>query len=451
MPGTRTAVRPANSDTPGPTAKLRNRGLENRTAPPASTDLTKSLPASRLAAYLGYAVGKYKKTHWYMVIFLTCIGVYDRTVTPEPSWNITNECHNLLARSLEPFRDVLQGFVLPSRHALTRYLSGYFDGFHSHVPFIHVPTFRLENCAPELFLAMFSVGAQYRFESNCGLYLFDAAKTISREQATRRRWKYRRTSGRSQMTALEEAQKRRSYMQTVSALLLLVAFATWQDDDEMLDEAIEFQSVIANCLRHQGFSESTSAGQVRDWRSWSLVESDRRVKLISFCYLTLHSITYNIPPALSSEEIDLRLPCSSAKWNARTATEWREAGGPEKAEPCFREALDGLLASTDNGKAAGTRDISPLGNLVVIHALLQRVFTIRQLTVAPGTSTTELFQQLEYVNPDIPRRLFPMPRPNNIDAPSTGGRQAGSAPPSPALTRRTPAGPSPSRRRPFSP
>lgn len=201
------------------------------------------------------------------------------------------------------------------------------------------------------------------------------------------------------MTGLKETRKQRSYIQTVSSLLLLVAFATWEDDYEMLEEAIGFQSVIANCLCHQGFSENNPASDVPDWRSWSLMESNRRVKLISFCYLTLHSITYNIPPALSNEEINLRLPCSSAKWNARTATEWREAGGPEETEPCFRETLYGLLASPEGESPTTARKISPLGNLVMIHALLQRVFTVRQLTNAPETCITELLEQLECVYP----------------------------------------------------
>ncbi|KAI9150754.1 Nicotinate catabolism cluster-specific transcription factor [Paramyrothecium foliicola] len=320
---------------------------------------------------------------------------YDRSVATAPPWNISAECHEHLARSLEPFQDVLPDFVLPSRHALTRYLSGYFDGLHSHLPFIHVPTFRRENSGPELFLAMVAVGAQYRFESQCGLYLFDAAKAVSREQSTRRRWKYHGLGSRPDMTAEEMARRQREIMQTVSALLLLITFATWEDDPEMLEEAIGFQSVIANCLRLQGFSEKTLPCQALDWRSWAQRESDRRVKLISFCYFTLHSVTYNTPSAISIDEIDLRLPCSSAKWNAKTAHEWREAGGLEEPELCFRETLQELLTSTSHGNPAKTKPASPLGNLIMIHALLQRVFTIRQLSAATPAYTAELFEQLE--------------------------------------------------------
>ncbi|KAI9374892.1 hypothetical protein BJX61DRAFT_237790 [Aspergillus egyptiacus] len=321
-----------------------------------------------------------------------------------PQCSVTKSQYTVLLESIEEFRTVIPDFALPSRHALTRFISGYFDGFHNHLPFVHLPTFSLRECAPEFILAVAAVGAQYRFESPVGWSLFDAAKAISMEQARRRTRKYSEEvvgsrvanpySPRPPYNLSEKAKWSR--LQTVRALLLLIVFATWDDDPELLREAIGFQTILAGCLRESTFTERTDTDTPRDWYDWARVEGDRRVKLVVFCYLTLQAIVYNIPPTILNDEIHLRLPCSSIQWNAKSAREWaRIRRSTEDREPLFQDALATLLTNCQF-PAPQSYFASPLGNFVLIHALLQRLFMIQQLTAAPHPACVDsLHGQLE--------------------------------------------------------
>lgn len=108
-----------------------------------------------------------------------------------PPWKISGEDHRQVQSNLNEFVSVLPArFSLPSRHTLSRYFEGYVTGFNQHLPFLHIPTFSVSRCAPELFLAIAAVGAQYRFESTKGNKLWYAAKAIAAEQIRRRQSQY---------------------------------------------------------------------------------------------------------------------------------------------------------------------------------------------------------------------------------------------------------------------
>ncbi|RAL11847.1 uncharacterized protein BO97DRAFT_346074 [Aspergillus homomorphus CBS 101889] len=318
--------------------------------------------------------------------------------------NVTQSQYAALLQNIEQFHAVIPDFVLPSRHALTRFISGYFDGFHNHLPFIHLPTFCLRECAPEFILAIAAVGAQYRFESHIGLSLFDAAKAVSMEQARRRTQRYseevvglrvaKQMDSRPPYSLSEKGKWSR--LQTVRALLLLIVFATWDDDPELLREAIGFQTVLAGCLRESTFNEHIDIASVEDWHEWVRMEGDRRIKLVVFCYLTLQAIIYNIPPAILNDEIHLRLPCSSIQWNAKSAGEWSQARRSSgDCQPLFQDALATLLMKCQS-PASQTYFASPLGNFVLIHALLQRLFMIQQLAAAADPACVDSLRgQLE--------------------------------------------------------
>jgi hypothetical protein len=104
-----------------------------------------------------------------------------------PAWKISPQDHRIIGSKLDDFMNVLpKGFTLPSRHTLSRFWEGYINGFHDHLPFLHIPTLSAVNCAPELVLALAAVGAQYRFEGHRGNGLWYAARAIAMEQVRRR-------------------------------------------------------------------------------------------------------------------------------------------------------------------------------------------------------------------------------------------------------------------------
>ena len=328
-----------------------------------------------------------------------------------PVWEISDNDRQSFISKLESFLSVLpKGFIAPSRHSLSRYLAGYINGFHEHLPFIHVPTLSVAASAPELVLALAAVGAQYRFENSRGIELFYAAKAVVMEQIRRRDgyWIPQVSWTRSTSVAqspgggyqgLSQASSDFQYMPTggppppendaqmgsIQALLLLTAFATWERHRELLREALAFQSILARLVREDGLTspEISQSPDDLSWEDWIKCEGDKRTKLIVYCFFNLHSIAWNIPPLILNAEVQLTLPQPADEWKASSAAQWRRLH-QQNAMPAlpFQETLSRLFsrASASPGSA-----ISPLGNYVLIHALIQQIFFARQLAMCwPG-------------------------------------------------------------------
>lgn len=309
--------------------------------------------------------------------------------------------------NLEKYQNIIPDFVLPSRHTLTRYIAAFFGGFHSHLQFLHAPTFRLD-CRPiELILAICATGAQYCFEHRNAKILFHAAKAIVLESLSkgsptvRQRAESVSPIGGLSTQQLQQPSAPPSYtllpqnsehpnstsydpMDTIRCLLILMGYATWEDS-ELLREALSLQSFLVHSLRDVGLREPQGTGSTSthiSWIDWSEQESVRRTKLVSFTFIHVHSIAYNVYPALRSNEIYLRLPCSTKEWNAQSAAQWQAARRNVKIEQLhFQDALSRLLTKSENSSHINPIP-APLGNYILLHGLLQRIHLIRELSLS---------------------------------------------------------------------
>ncbi|KAH8881021.1 hypothetical protein GQ53DRAFT_702924 [Thozetella sp. PMI_491] len=322
-------------------------------------------------------------------------------------YRVSVEVHARLIVCLESFRDVLDpSFEFPSRHALTRYISSFFDGFHPHMPFIHCPTWRMQEHSLELILGIAAIGAQYCFERRSSEKLFYAGKAILMErlvhEADRFGHKVRaflNLQGRSLQDG-PDASRRDDHaprdwapwepIETVRALVALMAYATWEVKVVLLQEAFALQGLLAQVLRDVGLSEEQDAdcesladqsGCQTAWLAWVRQESIRRAKLVAFSFIHTHSIAYNVYPVLRSNEINLRLPCSTKEWKAPTALQWQLVRRETRKEQLFfQDALSLLLRNLDH--TAPLNPIpTPLGNYVLLHGLLQRIYIVRDLSL----------------------------------------------------------------------
>ena len=334
------------------------------------------------------------------------------------TWDVSDSDRQIFANRLALFDGVMpKGFIAPSRHSLSRYLAGYISGFHEHLPFIHVPTLSVAASAPELVLALAAVGAQYRFEHSRGIELFYAAKAVVMEQirkrdglATTQTWNRPRTSSMVQspgggfqgsnhsnspfqFVPAEDsvAVDSKEHMDSIQALLLLTAFATWERHQELLREALAFQSVLARLVRDSGLTSPETPLDTSEltWEKWIRIEGDKRTKLIVYCFFNLHSITWNIPPLILNSEVRLDLPDPANEWKATSADQWKELHTEQAVPPLpFGVAFARLFLKPP--QTAGF-PVTPLGNYVLVHALIQQIFFARQLSLVwPGVAGTSL-------------------------------------------------------------
>ncbi|SPO00099.1 related to regulatory protein amdA [Cephalotrichum gorgonifer] len=320
---------------------------------------------------------------------------------------VTDDQREELNIALEASRDVVgPDFKLPSRHTLTRYLTSFFEGFHSHMVFIH-HTWRVSEAPLELVLALSAVGAQYCFEHRNSERLFYAGKAILMERLRQEAGKSgcetnaflnlgslnrppdNRSSPRNILSGLERGPRKWEVMDSVRTLIVLMGYATWEPKEVLLREAFALQSLLVQVLRDIGLEEEPEPDESvasdmephAEWLAWVRQESTRRAKLIAFSFLHIHSVAYNIYPVLRSNEIRLRLPCSTGEWRAPTAAHWQTAGREiRKEQLLFQDALSLLLRNFDSTAPLDPIP-TPLGNYVLLHGLLQRIYIVRDLSL----------------------------------------------------------------------
>ena len=110
------------------------------------------------------------------------------------------------------------------------------------------------------------------------------------------------------------------------------------------------------------------------------MESAKRTKLIAYCFLNLCSIAYDTPPLLLTSELHLPLPSPSRLWKAETAWQWQEMRQSyQPAEVLLQDAFSRLLNRPSQGSPS---PLTSLGYYVLIHALIQHIFMLKQTSFA---------------------------------------------------------------------
>ncbi|KAH7109783.1 hypothetical protein EDB81DRAFT_736447 [Dactylonectria macrodidyma] len=272
-------------------------------------------------------------------------------------------------------------FVLPSRYALSRFVAAYFNVFHEHYPFLHVPTLELETVRIELLLAIAAVGARYSRDWEVGVELFHLAKAIALEGLHRRRTVA--LTDRNGLAQVRETGGRNRYelVEVIQALLLLMAIATWFNEEPAVYEALSIRSVLDSLIR-EGELKHRRESSPGNWRDWVKYESLKRTKLVVFCFFNIHTIVFDMPPMMLSGELHSDLPCSENEWKAASETPWREVSNRLTPPQDFQTAFEQLfIPSGDESYSISSGGFSSLGGFVLIHAVIQRIWLVRNATL----------------------------------------------------------------------
>ncbi|KAJ5496638.1 hypothetical protein N7463_008625 [Penicillium fimorum] len=245
---------------------------------------------------------------------------------------------------------------------------------------------------------MATVGCQYCLESREGQRMFDLTRDVISEKFDRRQMRcnsgYRGweppvqvsedqvpreqlSSGPQNHTLqLVKCQECHAYtsIETMQALFYLMVVASLGEVSQGRSRDIAtIQSLLALLMQQQGLSEH--ACSLCSWESWIRHESARRTKLAIFCIFVLRSISTNVPSATLLADIRLQLPCQAAEWQAPNAESW-EMIHRESERPLMFHDHFGLLFHSDTDIPA----CSALGGHVMIHAILQHIFYLHQVT-----------------------------------------------------------------------
>ncbi|OQE11184.1 hypothetical protein PENFLA_c079G05009 [Penicillium flavigenum] len=319
-------------------------------------------------------------------------------------WNICSPKYDRISAAIRSYDQVLpKGIFVPSRHTVSRYIEGYFRGFHEHFPFLHPSTLKIETLAPELILAVMAMGAFCRVEKRKGYELYLASKTIimhKLEQRTRlslagiAKGSSNDSSSRISGSTPTNIDDRESHapafsnsefsipppqLQLLQSLIILIAMATWADIPAAQD-ALAMGSQLSMLTRAAGLQVRDEIVEKCAWSDWIRREGHRRTLFVAYIILNLTSITFNVSPLIMNDEIRLSLPHCNVEWVNTSAVEWqhtRETYGHTECQ------FDSTLAEMIAGRDVHYKEpLSALGNYALINALIQCIYFERQTTTS---------------------------------------------------------------------
>ncbi|EXJ67852.1 uncharacterized protein A1O5_09198 [Cladophialophora psammophila CBS 110553] len=314
---------------------------------------------------------------------------------------ISAECRQHIIDELATFSGCIDGdFVLPSRHALSRLIGGYFKNFHAHYPFFHVATLRMDSIHVELLLAIAALGARYTREPEMGVELFRVSRSVVLERLRRRQRRKANMSleQRAQNTSFSRSDTRLGsnsaanldsnckrdegfcVVEMVQTLLLLIAIASWYRREPAVTDALSIRSVLHSLIQDDELSR-TKEQSSEEWREWVRFETIKRTLLVVFCFFNIHTILFDLPPMMLASGLRLDLPCSEKEWKAANELDWREARAESRSpRQDFQDAFSCLFANPGewNGSTQMiTKGFSALGGCALIHAVIQHIWLAR--------------------------------------------------------------------------
>ena len=281
---------------------------------------------------------------------------------------VTTQCREKILYQLKDYSNVVPNPSLPSRHALSRCITGYLMGFHDHYPILHKPTIDVNAMSPHLFLSMAALGARYCREPDTSLRLYQIAKPVTLEHV-------RRVFLTGSLPAADVANSI-DMLETLQSLLFLISVASWFLDNPPYYEALSIRSTMGAILRKGGLNRLPECDGT--WASWVRYESVKRTKWIVFCFFNIHTIVFDIPPVTMTEEMTMELPCTEQEWEADRPELWQSVRSEAPPEPKFQDALSALFDTNSD-----MMRVSSLGGYILIHALLQDIWVMTKASRLP--------------------------------------------------------------------
>ncbi|CCX31284.1 fungal-specific transcription factor domain-containing protein [Pyronema domesticum] len=295
------------------------------------------------------------------------------TPPPLPPTVENDEQRNMILNNIKEMdkeRAVLDRFRLPSKSGLNRYLREYFNLFHHHFPFLHMPTFEPSTIDPPLLLAVLSVGALYTFEKEQAYTLHLSSKVLVNNFLHRN----------------QEFSSLNCPLWTTQTLLLNMVFASWSGDAKGVEWAWSIGGLLSNvvaggrCELQQRIEKRGDKLPTR--QEWIDDEGSRRTYFAVYIFFGLLTLTFNYTSPITPAEfgsIPISLPCSETLWNSPVAddTFWREAYINEPL-PSFADAHARLFS-------CDTPSYSAFAARVMINTLFLEVWnTHHTSSVAPA-------------------------------------------------------------------
>ncbi|KAF2027349.1 hypothetical protein EK21DRAFT_114975 [Setomelanomma holmii] len=266
---------------------------------------------------------------------------------------------------------------LPTIQDMRRFVGGYLDCFHRHLPIIHLPSLVVADTPSPLLLALSSIGALYQLDRRRAALSYQLSLNLLQKFEDQ---------------CCPTQSKAPIALWAVQTRLLLSYYAFFTGDSDLI--VAEFSRLgfylTDYRLRRALLCRRVVSADRMTWAGYVQRESHKRALCGINIMSNLAMVIYDITPGfVSPEHLDFEMPDDEQLWNAKSEDEWRQLWRARKNPPS--RTLRSVLTDTISGhhtESNMTSDqpyhLSTFGGLVLMHAVCIHMWTSLQFTRAVG-------------------------------------------------------------------
>ncbi|RMZ89970.1 hypothetical protein DV736_g2803, partial [Chaetothyriales sp. CBS 134916] len=232
----------------------------------------------------------------------------------------------------------------------------FFLKFNTSYPMIHSATFEVNDANPLVLLSMMILGATYqdRETHQISVCMYDAIIPHI-------------LSGLLSIPVPD--------LSTLQAFLILECYGMYRAGPFQRENAILIHSLLFNAIRRVSRYHVRSRIMLpdsltrpeEDWKAFAHNEQYKRLVLFVFMWDTQNVSFYSFMPSMSTQSIQIELPCSKRLWEARSDIEWRDALRYELPNPVFSNAVNLFV---ENGSSLDSHCFDGLSLNLILHGLM---------------------------------------------------------------------------------
>lgn len=264
---------------------------------------------------------------------------------------------------------------LPSLRVANILLHLYFRHFQHQAPVLHPRTVDVNQDLPiHLVAIMIVIGAIYSRQRNARRFAILA-------------WD-RTRQGLLQAIETNDSLIREPHI--IFALALICDTGLWCGNKRCFELSEALRGVVTSYMRrlpdhdlpchdnrNLGGKQSQGPSVDSAWRTWTAIESRKRLKWYVFCLDSEFPTLLNLPPMLSLAEVTrYECPCDEEYWETPNARHWRNSLGAASVPPsrAFAAAIARFLQVQDDGdEGSASLSLNPWSAYLVLSAIFAQV------------------------------------------------------------------------------
>ncbi|KAF5584562.1 C2H2 zinc finger [Fusarium pseudoanthophilum] len=235
------------------------------------------------------------------------------------------------------------------------YLDSFFANFNSCYPMIHTPTLEVLDAEPLFLLSLIVLGATYneKEDHQLSVCLYDAMTPYI-------------MSGLSGIKVPD--------LSILQAFMVLECYGMYRAGAYQRENSIIMHTFLFNAIRRLSryhvrariMVPDLRTDREKDWKAFAYIEQYKRLILFIFMWDTQNVSYYSFMPSMSTQSIQVNLPCSKELWEAKDEDAWKAR--TSKSDPPMINSM--VKDFIEDGGSIWCEALDSLSLSFILHGLM---------------------------------------------------------------------------------